>query len=217
LDDLSTSRADQKQLIVDKHNALRRAVNPPASDMMKMEWNTAAAENAQKWANQCTLRHSTAAMRATDKRCGENLYMSTAPSSWSRAIDAWYNEDKNFEYGTGANPQGSVIGHYTQLIWYNSYLIGCAVAYCPRNQFNYFYVCQYCPAGNNPMQIATPYKSGPKCADCPGHCDKGLCTNPCKYQDFFANCRNLKSLFGCNHSLVKEKCPASCRCTTQII
>lgn len=33
-----------------------------------------------------------------------------------------------------------------QLIWYNSYQIGCAVAYCSKNQFNYFYVCQYCPA-----------------------------------------------------------------------
>lgn len=30
--------------------------------------------------------------------------------------------------------------------------------------------------GNNPMQIAMPYRSGPKCADCPGHCDKGLCS-----------------------------------------
>jgi len=26
------------------------------------------------------------------------------------------------------------------------------------------------------MQIATPYKSGPRCADCPGHCDRGLCS-----------------------------------------
>lgn len=32
-----------------------------------------------------------------------------------------------------------------QLVWYNSYQVGCAVAYCPRNQYNYFYVCHYCP------------------------------------------------------------------------
>ncbi|KAM6086503.1 cysteine-rich venom protein Cau1-like [Theristicus caerulescens] len=98
---------------------------------------------------------------------------------------------------------------------YNSYQTGCAVAYCPRNQFNYF--CVLTILGNDAMQIATPYKSRPKCADCPGHCDRGLCTNPCKYLDFFGNCINLKILFSCNHLLVKEKGPATCRCTTQII
>ncbi|NXL46169.1 CRIS2 protein, partial [Podilymbus podiceps] len=217
VDVLSTSGENQQSLIVNQHNALRRGVKPTASNMMKMEWNYAAAQNAQKWANKCTLRHSPANMRTTNVLCGENLFMSSAPLSWSHAIQAWYKEVKNFEYGIGAKPPGAVIGHYTQLIWYNSYQIGCAVAYCPRNQFNYFYVCRYCPAANNAMQIATPYRSGPKCADCPGHCDRGLCTNPCKYQDFHGNCRNLKILFSCNHSLLKEKCHATCRCTTQIV
>ncbi|NXK71933.1 CRIS2 protein, partial [Amazona guildingii] len=214
---LSTNRADQQNLIVNTHNTLRRGVKPTASNMLKMEWNAPAAKNAQNWANKCTLTHSPASMRKTSVQCGENLFMSTGPFSWSDVIQSWYNEEENFEYGIGAKTQGAVIGHYTQLIWYNSYQVGCAVAYCPMNPFNYFYVCQYCPPGNNAMQIATPYRSGPKCAECPGHCDRGLCTNPCKYQDFFGNCRNLKMLFTCNHSLVKAKCPATCGCTTQII
>ncbi|NXN47998.1 CRIS2 protein, partial [Rhinoptilus africanus] len=214
---LSTSRADQQKVIVDKHNALRRGVKPTASNMLKMEWSSPAAKNAQKWANQCTLRHSPANMRKTNVACGENLFMSTAPFSWTEAIQAWYDEEKDFVYGSGAKMRGAVIGHYTQLIWYNSYQVGCAVAYCPRSQFNYFYVCQYCPPGNHAMKIATPYKRGPKCADCPGHCDRGLCTNPCKHQDHLGICRNLKILFSCNHSLMREKCSATCRCTTQIL
>ncbi|KFQ50827.1 Cysteine-rich secretory protein 2, partial [Nestor notabilis] len=214
---LSTDRTDQQNLIVDTHNTLRRGVKPTASNMLKMEWNAPAAKNAQNWANKCTLSHSPANMRRTNVQCGENLFMSSGPFSWSDVIQSWYNEKEDFEYGTGAKTQGAVIGHYTQLIWYNSYQIGCAVAYCPMNPFNYFYVCQYCPPGNNAMQIATPYRSGPKCAECPGHCDRGLCTNPCKYQDFFGNCGNLKMLFSCNHPLVKAKCPATCSCTTQII
>ncbi|KFP74139.1 Cysteine-rich secretory protein 2, partial [Acanthisitta chloris] len=217
LDALSPSRADQQKLIVDRHNALRRSVQPTASNMMKMEWSPLAAKNAQKWANQCTLGHSPPNQRTTDVLCGENLFMSSAPFSWSNVLQAWYDEKKNFKYGTGAKTKGAVIGHYTQLIWYNSYQVGCGVSYCPMSSYKYFYVCQYCPSGNNAMQIATPYKSGPKCADCPGHCDKGLCTNPCKYQDLLANCKNLKTLFGCGHSLMKQKCPASCKCTTQII
>ncbi|KAF1574066.1 Cysteine-rich venom protein, partial [Eudyptes moseleyi] len=216
-DALSTSKVDQQKLIVDRHNTLRRGVKPTASNMLKMEWCPLAAKNAQKWANQCTLSHSPANVRRTTVQCGENLFMSSAPFSWSDVIQAWYNEEQDFEYGTGAKTQGAVIGHYTQLVWYNSYQIGCAVAYCPRNQYKYFYVCQYCPPGNIEMQIATPYKSGPKCADCPDHCDRGLCTNPCKYQDLFVNCKTLKTLFSCDHSLVKEKCPATCQCTTEII
>ncbi|KFV70905.1 Cysteine-rich secretory protein 2, partial [Dryobates pubescens] len=214
---LSTSRADQQKLIVDKHNELRREVSPTASNMLKMEWSPAAANNAQKWADRCALRHSTPDMRRTTVGCGENLFMSSAPFPWSDAIQSWYDEVNVFEYGVGEKTPGAVFGHYTQLIWYNSYQIGCAIAYCPMNRFNYFYVCQYCPSGNNAMQIATPYRSGPKCADCPGHCDRGLCTNPCKYQDHYANCNNLKELFGCNYPVVKENCPATCRCTTQII
>ncbi|NXS61252.1 CRIS2 protein, partial [Brachypteracias leptosomus] len=216
-DALSTTKADQQKLIVDKHNDLRRGVKPTASNMMKMQWSPEAAKNAQKWADQCTMSHSPANMRTTDVICGENLFMSSAPFPWPDVAQAWYDEEKDFAYGIGAKTPGAVVGHYTQMIWYNSYQVGCAVAYCPTNHYNYFYVCQYCPSGNNAMQIATPYRSGPKCADCPGHCDRGLCTNPCKYQDLYANCRNLKILFGCHHPLVKEKCPATCRCTTQIL
>ncbi|NWI95390.1 CRVP protein, partial [Pitta sordida] len=214
---LSPSRAEQQKLIVDRHNALRRGVKPTASNMMKMKWYPLAAKNAQKWANQCTLNHSPPNSRRTDVLCGENLFMSSRPFSWSDVLQSWYSEVKNFKYGTGANPAGAMIGHYTQLIWYNSYQVGCAVSYCPTSSYKYFYVCQYCPAGNNAMQIATPYRSGPKCADCPGHCDKGLCTNPCKYHDSFANCKNLEKLFGCHHSMVKKNCLATCKCTTQII
>ncbi|NXS67422.1 CRIS2 protein, partial [Pandion haliaetus] len=216
-DALSTSKASQQKLIVDKHNSLRRGVKPTASNMKKMEWCPPAAQNAQEWANQCTLSHSPGNRRRTNVQCGENLFMSSSPRPWSDVIQAWYNEENDFEYGTGAKTQGAVTGHYTQVVWHNSYQIGCAVAFCPNSSYKYFYVCQYCPAGNNVMQIATPYKSGPKCADCPDHCDRGLCSNPCKYQDFFGNCRNLKMLFSCNHSFVKDKCPATCRCIAQII
>ncbi|KFV82319.1 Cysteine-rich secretory protein 2, partial [Struthio camelus australis] len=213
---LSTSKADQQKLIVEKHNALRRGVNPPASNMLKMEWSPEVAKNAEIWANKCTLSHSPATMRKINVTCGENLFMSPDAFSWPSAIQYWYDEVKDFKYGTGATRRGAVVGHYTQLIWYNSYQIGCAVAYCPNSRYNYFYVCHYCPPGNNPMQIATPYKKGAKCGDCPGHCDRGLCTNPCKYQDAFTNCGNLRVLFGCNFPMVKQKCPATCKCTTQI-
>uniref|UniRef100_A0A8C3T8X4 SCP domain-containing protein n=1 Tax=Chelydra serpentina TaxID=8475 RepID=A0A8C3T8X4_CHESE len=173
---LSTDKEDQRKEIVDQHNALRRGVMPTSRNMLKMEWSPAAAENAKSWANECTLSHSPEKRRITTVGCGENLYMSTAPNSWSDAIQSWYNEVENFMYGIGPTKPGAVIGHYTQVVWYKSYQIGCAVAFCPQSEYNYFYVCQYCPAGNYENIMSTPYKSGAACGDCPNACDNGLCS-----------------------------------------
>ncbi|KFP73116.1 Cysteine-rich secretory protein 3, partial [Apaloderma vittatum] len=204
--------------ILEKSNEIRRSVVPTASNMLKMVWSEKAARNAQIWANKCEMRVSPGDERVLDGViCGENILLSSNPKTWDEAIEDWYIQSSNFKYGYGATVKNANIESYTQLIWYNSYKIGCAVAYCPLNAFKYFYVCQYCPAGNNVMQIATPYKSGPKCADCPGHCDKGLCTNACKYQNHLGNCETLKSLLGCHHEAVRKNCAATCNCTTQII
>uniref|UniRef100_A0A674IU60 Cysteine rich secretory protein 2 n=1 Tax=Terrapene triunguis TaxID=2587831 RepID=A0A674IU60_9SAUR len=174
---LSTDNAYRQKEIVDKHNALRRGVMPTASNMLRMEWSPAAAKNAKSWANQCTLSHSPPNRRTTTVGCGENLYMSTAPNSWSDAIQAWYSEVGNFIYGIGSTTPGAVIGHYTQVVWYKSYQIGCAIAYCPQRFYKYYYVCHYCPAGNYRNLMSTPYKSGPVCGDCPNACDNRLCSN----------------------------------------
>ncbi|XP_071404243.1 cysteine-rich venom protein-like [Pithys albifrons albifrons] len=212
------SKPKNQKEILDEHNEIRRSVLPTASNMLKMVWSEKAAKSAQKWANKCEMRISPREYRVLNGiTCGENVLVSSFPKTWAETIQTWYSQSSNFRYGYGAIAKDVNIESYTQLIWYNSYLMGCAVSYCPTNSYKYFYVCQYCPAGNIITQIATPYKSGPKCADCPHHCDKGLCTNPCKYHDTLANCKNLKSLFGCSHSLVKQKCPATCKCTTQII
>uniref|UniRef100_A0A667GG71 SCP domain-containing protein n=1 Tax=Lynx canadensis TaxID=61383 RepID=A0A667GG71_LYNCA len=159
--------------IVNKHNELRKSVSPPASNMLKMEWNRETAANAQKWANKCTLEHSNAeGPKKTSTKCGENLYMSSDPASWSNAIQNWYEERNNFVYGVGPKSSSSV------LVWYSSFHVGCGIAYCPNQEsLKYYYVCQYCPAGNNVSKKNTPYQQGTPCASCPGNCEDGLCSN----------------------------------------
>lgn len=49
-------------------------------------------------------------------KCGENLFMSSHPFPWTRVIQSWYDENKNFKHGVGANPPNAVIGHYTQVV-----------------------------------------------------------------------------------------------------
>ncbi|PNJ22886.1 CRISP3 isoform 1, partial [Pongo abelii] len=138
---LLTTQTQVQREIVNKHNELRRAVSPPARNMLKMEWNKEAAANAQKWANQCNYRHSNPKDRKTSLKCGENLYMSSAPSSWSQAIQSWFDEHNDFDFGVGPKTPNAVVGHYTQVVWYSSYLVGCGSAYCSNQKvLKYYYV-----------------------------------------------------------------------------
>ncbi|XP_061478282.1 serotriflin-like [Rhineura floridana] len=209
--------AEERKEILDKHNALRRGVQPTASNMLKMEWNTVAAANAQRWASQCRFAYSSTPERFVDKmHCGENVYMSVDPKTWTEVTEVWYGDGKNFSFGSGAISAGAITSRYTQMVWYRSYLVGCYAAHCPASKLKYFYVCQYCPAGNELRLLRTPYKSGPPCGECPTSCDNGLCTNPCKHVDNYPNCAELVKSQGCEMEQMKRNCAASCKCTTEI-
>ncbi|CAJ0928950.1 unnamed protein product, partial [Ranitomeya imitator] len=96
------------------------------------EWDDEAAANAVRWANQCQNGHSTSDQREiTTFGCGENLYSSSRLHNWAKVIQGWWDENQFFDHGTGATEDGAVIGHYTQLVWYKSFKLGCAIAYCP--------------------------------------------------------------------------------------
>ncbi|XP_021108243.1 cysteine-rich secretory protein 3-like isoform X2 [Heterocephalus glaber] len=186
---LSTTLPEVQKEIVNKHNELRRAVSPSASDMLKMEWSRAAAKKAQAWADQCQYRHSRKEDRKLNVGCGENLFMSSAPFSWSSAIQGWYDERRNFIFNVGPKTPDAVIGHYTQVVWYSSSRVGCGIAHCPRNPvFKYYMVCHYCPAGNYVARRYAPYKQGPHCASCPDHCEDRLCSFPQNQNFKFHKC-----------------------------
>jgi len=102
--------AQEKKLIVDKHNELRRKLAngqtkmPPASNLMEFEWDDELARIAQAWANHCVFEHDKC--RATRDGChnwvGQNLavYWSdwTGPAppdakDWvENAIQPWWDE-----------------------------------------------------------------------------------------------------------------------------
>ncbi|XP_054830310.1 serotriflin-like [Eublepharis macularius] len=211
-----TSMEAQKE-IVKTHNDLRKIVDPPASNMLKMTWNEKIAESAKRWANQCKLAISPNNLRSINGIfCGENIFYANYASSWSDVIKMWYKGGSNFKYGVGAIDTKKSIAGFTQIIWYNSREVGCAVAHCPDTKYPFFYVCQYCPAGNIVNLMPKPYKEGKSCGDCPNNCEDKLCTNPCKHADHITNCVQLKQLFSCNEKLLTEKCQATCNCKTEI-
>ncbi|XP_021084138.1 cysteine-rich secretory protein 1 [Mesocricetus auratus] len=215
-ENLSTSRVSVQEQIVNKHNELRRMVSPPASDLLKMQWSNDAQVNAQRWANQCSFHHSPREDRRINIGCGENLFMSSYPASWSAAIQSWYDESNDFVFGSGPKTSGAAVGHYTQLVWNTSYLIGCGVAECPGQSWRFYYVCQYCPPGNLVARIYNPYTIGEPCGSCPNDCEDGLCTNSCGYEDNYSNCEDLKASLTCNHPIVKKDCKAACNCEGKI-
>ena len=72
-------------------------------------------------------------------------------------------------------------GHYTQMVWANTYKIGCGyTAYRKRNFVKKFIVCNYGDAGN--LLNARMYQTGRPCSKCPANiCSRkfpGLCPVP---------------------------------------
>ncbi|XP_053567086.1 serotriflin-like [Bombina bombina] len=214
---LSTSNSSVRNIIVDTHNNLRRKASPPAKNMLKMIWNNEAAKTAERWAKTCNQHHSPTEVRQIPNfGCGENLFLSSFKASWKDVIESFYSEVVDFQFGKGAKIDGQEIGHYTQVMWYSSYQVGCYVAECPSSQYQYYYVCHYCPSGNNVKSMGNPYEIGSPCGACPNGCDNGLCTNYCRVQDYYGNCKDFKGSCITDAS-VRKDCPATCQCNNNEI
>uniref|UniRef100_A0A665UGQ9 Cysteine-rich venom protein-like n=1 Tax=Echeneis naucrates TaxID=173247 RepID=A0A665UGQ9_ECHNA len=199
--------------IADKHNAFRRAVQPTASDMLRMDYSAEVAVSAQAWVDRCILAHGAPSTRMLNGyELGENLFYASTPMSWTAVIGAWHSEVSFYLYPNGST-NGHAIGHYTQVVWNSSYKVGCGMKLCYDNI--YLYGCHYYRAGN--FYKWPPYKAGPPCASCPDACQDNLCNNPCPHINKYLNCPNLKKIFGCSNKLVSAWCPASCECTSRII
>ena len=115
------------------HNQMRKSVRPFATNMQRMRWNLESALSAQKWANQCISEPSDPENRKaagsflcdttgfhytlspptyfSGFACGENMAISSVAVTWSRILQSWFEERKNFTYGipkTGTE-------HYSQV------------------------------------------------------------------------------------------------------
>ncbi|KAG8547801.1 hypothetical protein GDO81_027460 [Engystomops pustulosus] len=115
--------------------------------MFKMIWNHNAAENSFKTASACHGNHSLPRglyiKRPSFFSCGENIHVSQRKEPWRKVVGEWERENRIFVYGKGGNHKD--VGHYTQMVWANSYLLGCALVKCENRDLILFY-CQYCPA-----------------------------------------------------------------------
>jgi len=169
-----------KQKIVDGHNDLRAQVNPPAAYMMKLRWDDELEEMARRWADACDFRtgltHDVQRFIPGDMMVGQS--MSSTTLDYTIAMDSWWKERTAYTYDMDYQEQrfiggcGFSVGHYTQLVWDNTYLIGCAATTC--NNKDTVIVCNYGPSGNM-LPFRKPYTAGPRCSQCKTCTDEGLC------------------------------------------
>ncbi|XP_031205526.1 glioma pathogenesis-related protein 1 [Mastomys coucha] len=161
---------------VQVHNQLRSKVNPRARNMLYMSWDPKLAQIAKAWAKSCEFKHNPQLhlrIHPNFTALGENIWLgSLSIFSVSSAISAWYNEIENYDFSTWECT--GICGHYTQVVWADSYKLGCAVQFCSRRAN---FICNYGPAGNYETR---PYKQGATCSDCPkdNKCLNRLCINP---------------------------------------
>ena len=119
------------------HNVYRTRVGSPP-----LAWSNDLAARAQQWATTLIDRGLYAPRR--DGHFGENLFeISGGNANPSRVVSAWMSEEANYDHAT--NSCKARCGHYTQVIWRTTRLVGCGVA---RNAKREVWVCDYDPHGN---------------------------------------------------------------------
>ncbi|KAE8231338.1 hypothetical protein CF326_g3649 [Tilletia indica] len=112
-------------------------------------WDASLATSAQAAADTCLFEHTTGDY-------GENLAAGTGALTYPGAIDLWYQEISQYNFAIPGFSQDT--GHFTQLVWAASNLVGCGInTQCTPQQLGFgsgfgtqatLVVCQYRPPGN---------------------------------------------------------------------
>jgi len=175
---------EEQQIIVDRHNKLRAELGndvdkePMPANMRYMTWDDGLAYTSMQYAYDCKWEHSEKSERrgpVLKFDNGENLWSGSGIMAMEfdpiNAIDKWFIEYEFYEFENQTCVPGELCGHYTQVVWAQSYKIGCAWHVCssmknlpPKTNEIMFFVCQYAPGGN--VDGVHPYLVGPRCSEC---------------------------------------------------
>ncbi len=133
------------------HNQVRVGVDPAAvPSLASLTWSSDVAQTAQAWASQCRFEHN-----PNRGELGENIAAFTDTSgSAEKAVAQWASEAGDYDYASNSCAPDKVCGHYTQIVWRSTLLLGCGVQDCTTGSpFPGFpdwqlFVCDYSPPGN---------------------------------------------------------------------
>jgi hypothetical protein len=157
---LGAAWAVDPETALQSHNQVRADVNIgaypgqplPDPPLPLLSWDQALADQARAYAQQCVWAHSDDRINV-----GENLAYSTDLSfSIEQAVGLWAEEYEGYDFASGSCSIDQC-GHYTQLVWQNTLLVGCGDAVCaplraptgvPVVGEARYHVCRYATAGN---------------------------------------------------------------------
>jgi hypothetical protein len=138
----------EQQQILDAHNKYRAEVN-----VTPLKWSDALAAQAQECAdyNAAEFLPEGRQKHCPKPETGQNIAQATSNQklNLSQIVDLWGAEKKYFINGQfpSVSSTGSpeAVGHYTQLIWYNTTEVGCASVSAGGNDM---LICDYSAKGN---------------------------------------------------------------------
>ena len=128
------------QAITVHHNKVRASVG-----VAPLKWSPTLANYSQKWADHlagssCRMEHR------SDNQYGENIYTGTAGHFTAvDAAKAWEAEKKSYNGTPLKHSIVKAVGHYTQIVWRDTRMLGCGEALCNKMLL---VVCNYDPPGN---------------------------------------------------------------------
>lgn len=222
---LVTLTADEKQAILDAHNALRSRVaqglianQPKAANMPVLEWDDRLMDSAGNWVKQCIAGHDSGRTLPGYSWIGQN-WAAGGYTNYSYYVELWFNEYKDYTFDS--NSCTKTCGHYTQVVWAKTTLVGCAVARCSNLQYTPItMVCNYATGGN--YNGESPYVKGEENSKCVGDYAfkrRGLCVRKDQCPDCTCSidaCQNGGVLNAdscactCPSGFFGEKCDKTC-------
>lgn len=125
-------------IIILKHNIVRANIEISALEKSDILENIAKEETKKLCQKPYSYR--------VREDYGVNIYKGTKFPDADEVIDFWLKEQRHYR-GNEITEQGILnYGHYTQIIWRQTTVIGCAMS--QTNGGMYIIVCLYSPKGN---------------------------------------------------------------------
>jgi pathogenesis-related protein 1 len=134
--------------MLEHHNKVRKDVG-----VSGLQWDAKLSAYAQRWAdylatnNHCKMKHR-GSKEKEGAQYGENIFWGSSAKSYSPldASTSWYSEISKYTYAQLNSDNWYPAGHYTQMVWRNTTLMGAGVAICPDGEI--IVVANYNPPGN---------------------------------------------------------------------
>uniref|UniRef100_A0A5K3G168 SCP domain-containing protein n=1 Tax=Mesocestoides corti TaxID=53468 RepID=A0A5K3G168_MESCO len=167
---------EERKAILECHTKLREHVNPPASNMMLMNYSIEMENLAVKYFANCRLPVDREPFQGTSE-----LLMDELPERPQFVQQLCQVNGNNYDYVR--DQCNAPCSDYNLMAWAVSTQVGCALKTCPNrsddSKSTYTLVCLYKPGDDS--LTGRPYESGRSCSQCPdgytcrrNQCYKGI-------------------------------------------